>query len=97
MRPLQPQYAQPRLDYYDRGKGSDGYGRAAWMRLREWRRDGWPKKALNEAVERDERESDKRVRQGKTVNEDLEGMERVVAGEGEWGEEVDAHPERPWR
>lgn len=97
LRPLQPQYAKPRLDYCDRGKGSDGYGRAAWMRLREWRRDEWPKKALNEAVERDREERERRERQGKTGNEDLEGMERVVAWEGEWGEEVDAHPERPWR
>ena len=95
--PLEPKYAQPRLDYYDRGEGSDGYGRAAWMRLTEWRRDGWPHFSPTRAVEREGEERERRKRQGKTVDEDLEGLERVVAGKGNWGEEVDADPERPWR
>ncbi|OSS45151.1 hypothetical protein B5807_09213 [Epicoccum nigrum] len=97
LRPLEPQYAQPRLDYYDRGKGegSDGYGRAAWMRLREWRGEGWPRVVPVRAVEREKRERERRRRLRREVDEDLEGLERVVAGE--WGEEVDADPERPWR
>ena len=94
--PLEPKYASPRLDYYDRGEGSDGYGRAAWMRLTEWRRDMWPHFCPTRAVEREKRERERRERQGRNVNEDLEGLERVAA-EGGWGEEVDADLERPWR
>ncbi|KAG9203908.1 hypothetical protein G6514_002069 [Epicoccum nigrum] len=100
--PLEPQYAHPRLDYYDRGKGEggdgDGYGRAAWMRLRVWRGEGWPRVVPERAVEREKRERERerrRRRLRRKVDEDLEGLERVVAGE--WGEEVDADPERPWR
>lgn len=95
--PLEPQYAHPRLDYYDRGvaEGSDGYGRAAWMRLREWRRDRWPVEYPGRAVERERKERERRKRRGTKVDTDLEGLERVVAGE--WGDEVDADPERLWR
>jgi hypothetical protein len=46
-------------------------------------------------VEREKRERERRRRLRREVDEDLEGLERVVAGE--WGEEVDADPERPWR
>lgn len=95
--PLEPKCAEPRLDYYDRGEGSDGYGRAAWMRLREWRKDGWPHVFPARAVEREERERERRERLERRVDEDWEGLERVAAREGGWGEEVDADPERPWR
>ena len=90
--PLEPKYASPRLDYYDRGEGSDGYGRAAWMRLTEWRPLFGPRGGVAGLIfvwvwwER----------LGWNVKVVLEGLERVAA-EGGWGEEVDADPERPWR
>ena len=46
-------------------------------------------------MEREKRERERRKRQGIKADGDLEGLDRAVAGE--WGEEVDADPERPWR
>lgn len=43
--PLEPQYAEPRIDFAD-----DRYGYMAAKRLNRWRRDGWPDVFPQEAV-----------------------------------------------
>ncbi|KAH6613926.1 hypothetical protein C7974DRAFT_417670 [Boeremia exigua] len=85
--PLEPQYAQPRLD-------ADPYFYAGWGRLREWRREGWPREYPGRAVQRERLGRGKRGgREG-----DVEGL--VLAMEArarDWGDEVDADPGRAWK
>ncbi|KAF3003698.1 hypothetical protein E8E13_008916 [Curvularia kusanoi] len=98
--PLEPQYAQPRVDYYDRGgvDEDDSYGRVAGMRLREWRREGWPRKYPRGAVEKERRQRAARRRQGKKGREEAEeALVRVLKEDEEWGDVVEADSERLWR
>jgi hypothetical protein len=99
--PLEPHYAQPRLDYYNRGtgRGDDGYYWAGIRRLREWKNGGWPNVYPEKAVEREMRDRERRRRRGIGMEaahkEDL--SKALKADPLDWGEEVDADPDRPWR
>ncbi|KAF1919881.1 hypothetical protein BDU57DRAFT_570017 [Ampelomyces quisqualis] len=46
--PLEPQYANPRIE-----RGDDQYGYRAQWRLHAWRREGWPGKYPGKAIERE--------------------------------------------
>lgn len=99
--PLEPQYAQPRLDYYDRGSGvgDDSFYWTGYKRLREWRKEGWPKVYPEMAVEREMRERKRRRNRGiGTIAFHREEMLTELKPDAlDWGEEVNADPERPWR
>lgn len=99
--PLEPQYAQPRLDYYDRGSGvgDDSFYWTGFKRLREWRKAGWPKAYPKTAVEREMRERKRRRNRGTgmiTIRRE-EMLTELKLDTLDWGEEVDADPGRPWR
>ncbi|KAJ4336839.1 hypothetical protein N0V87_005053 [Didymella glomerata] len=96
--PLEPHYAQPRLDYYDRGNGNgnDSFYWTGINRLKEWRKGGWPKVYPEKAVERETRERQRRKGMSKPqIHEEL--LRARTASSLDWGEEVDADPERPWK
>lgn len=96
--PLEPHYAQPRLDYYDRGigDGDDSYYWTGIERLKEWRKDGWPNVYPEKAVEREIRERQRR--KGMTTTQiHVEMFRARVEDSPDRGEEVNADSERPWR
>ncbi|KAF3039577.1 hypothetical protein E8E12_008712 [Didymella heteroderae] len=99
--PLEPHYAQPRLDYFNRGisDGDDSYYWTGIRRLREWRKGGWPKVYPEKAVRREMREREERRRRGMgTIAVHREDLLTALAADSlDWGEEVDANPGRPWR
>lgn len=100
--PLEPQYAQPRLNYYNREPtmDEDSYHYAGAARLREWRKEGWPSVYPAKAVQRERRERKERRREGRKMLRETaaEGLVRAYERDSvEWGEEVDAEPARPWR
>lgn len=100
--PLEPHYAQPRLNYYNRdnGDGDDSYYWTGLRRLREWRKGGWPKAYPAKAVEQEMRERKERRRRGRKMLRDTpkEGLSKALKADPlDWGEEVDADPDRPWR
>ncbi|KAJ8118530.1 hypothetical protein OPT61_g501 [Boeremia exigua] len=65
LRPLEPQYAQPRLDFYGRTDGSDDcYYYAGFARLTAWREEGWPEVYPVRAVEQEMRERKRRWETG---------------------------------
>lgn len=102
LKPLEPHYAQPRLNYYDRERANqdDSYYWTGQARLVAWRDEGWPKVYPVRAVEREKRERRERQKKGRRLL-------RITAAEGlmtaldrdpkAWGEEVDADPERAWK
>lgn len=101
--PLEPQYAAPRLEFYDRGdgEGDDGSFWAGYGRLWEWRKEGWPRVVPWKAIERERRAREERGRDGRgmlreTASEALIKVLDPGADAVEWGEEVDADPGRPW-
>ena len=99
--PLEPHYAHPRLEYYDREQNQrdDSYYRAGIVRLTEWRREGWPKNYPAKAVERERGEIAKKRRASKVTLRQA-AVEALLAYPMEliaWGEEVNADPDRPWR
>lgn len=98
LKPLDPHYAQPRLDYYDRGTGAgnDSYYWTGVKRLKEWRKAGWPNVYPEKAVEREITERQRRQGMSKLQTHEERLRERT-ADSLDWGEEVDADPERPWR
>ncbi|KAJ4990553.1 hypothetical protein SVAN01_04000 [Stagonosporopsis vannaccii] len=99
--PLEPQYAAPRLEFYDRenGEGDDGYFWTGYGRLWEWRREGWPRVVPWKAIERERRAREKRRRKGWDMLREpvSEGMMKAYETDAmDWGNEVDADPGRPW-
>ena len=99
--PLEPHYAHPRLEYYDReeNNGDDSYYRAGFVRLKEWRKEGWPDVYPARAVERERKETAKMRRGGKAMLRPL-AVEVLLAypmDVSDWGEEMNADPNRPWR
>ncbi|KAJ4410844.1 hypothetical protein N0V91_001773 [Didymella pomorum] len=96
--PLEPHYAQPRLDYYDRDNG-DGHDAFYWTgikRLKEWRKGGWPRVYPAKAIEREMRERPRMKLMTKLqINAELVRARTVDSLD--WGAEVDADPDRPWR
>lgn len=100
--PLEPHYAQPRLDYYNRGTedADDSFYYTGIRRLIDWRKEGWPNVYPANAVEREKREREERQREGRTMLRDTprEGLLIAYGADPmEWGEEVDADPDRPWK
>lgn len=99
LKPLEPQYAQPALHYYNRvaRDGDDSHYRSGIKRLRAWRKGGWPEVYPEEAVERERREKKRRARMspGQVRVDDLRTVQ--AADPLDWGEEVDADPDRPWK
>lgn len=100
--PLEPQYAKPRLNYYNRGtdNAGDSYYYHGYRRLSEWRKEGWPHAYPEKAVERERKERDYRRRKGRELlrETDPEGLQRIQKKDAmKWGDEVDADPERPWK
>lgn len=97
--PLEPQYAEPRLDFYDSfGEGNDRYYWAGYTRLQEWRKGGWPKDVPWGAVQRERREREWKENSGMGLLRETAGEALMAAFEGavDWGEEVDADPARSW-
>lgn len=80
LKPLEPQYAIPRID-----AAKDGYGYRADWRLQAWRRNGWPDAYPDKAV-REERDGKPLMRM--KDSELLESMEKLPAED--WGDEVNA-------
>ncbi|KAF1928085.1 uncharacterized protein M421DRAFT_5733 [Didymella exigua CBS 183.55] len=97
--PLEPHYAQPRLDYYDRGfsDGDDSFYRSGIGRLVEWRKGGWPNIYPAEAVEREMRERERRASMSLIEIHGDDLLKAQTANPLDWGEEVDADSNRPWR
>lgn len=56
LRPLEPQYAEPRITHDD----DDCAYRAQW-RLNAWRRDGWPRMYPTNAIKREAQEPDEKL------------------------------------
>jgi hypothetical protein len=73
LKPLEPQYAEPRISSEE-----DEYGYRAQWRLRAWRKDGWPDRYPAEAVKRELEDEEK-----------LTGRKRMSFGEmaKRWHEE----------
>ncbi|KAJ4312342.1 hypothetical protein N0V94_007496 [Neodidymelliopsis sp. IMI 364377] len=97
--PLEPQYAHPRLDFYDRGEGDDSMYLLAYTRLNEWRKEGWPDVYPEQAVAREAEERRRRIAARRDSRlSDAEGLRRWYGKDAaEWGDEVDADPKRPWK
>ena len=80
--PLEPQYAEPRIEYAD-----DPYGHKAVWRLKAWRKAGWPNVYPSVAVE-----NEKKV-VGKGNRGSAVFLQRIgVWDDMNWGEQVDANP-----
>lgn len=97
--PLEPQYAQPRLDYYARGVMDDSFYWTGFTRLREWRKEGWPHVYPERAVEKERMDMERIWRKGMTSGQFNCQVFWMAYGSKavDWGEEVDADPERPWK
>ncbi|CAO2655025.1 Nn.00g117580.m01.CDS01 [Neocucurbitaria sp. VM-36] len=84
LKPLEPQYAEPRIEY---GDDQEGY-RAAW-RLKAWRKEGWPNVYPKVAIERERRVEKLPLTGGQG---DVELLRRMLKwDEKDWGDEVDAN------
>jgi hypothetical protein len=78
--PLEPQYANPRIE-----ADEDEYGHRAQRRLNKWRGEGWPKKYPEKAIKREMRH-ERLV--GRKAISDKELMEKFCDEEGIWDEEM---------
>jgi hypothetical protein len=81
--PLDPRFAEPRLDYCaDRKKrySGDAYARRAAWRVRKWRAHGWPKVYPRQAVEEERRFDLMRAGPKKLLSLDRDLF---------WGQEID--------
>lgn len=100
LQPLEPQYAHPRLDFYDRGPEhrADSYFWTGFGRLMEWRREGWPGNVPVRAIEKERKQRERRRRKGKELLRETtsEGLLEALKDDLIWGEELDADPGRPW-
>ncbi len=85
--PLEPQYAEPRIEFAD-----DLYGYKAACRLKAWRTNGWPNTYPHNAVENEKKRSGGLGKEVKSA----ELCKRMFSwDEMDWGEPVDANP-RSW-
>jgi hypothetical protein len=81
--PLDPRFAEPRLDYCANKKkrySGDAYARRAAWRVRKWRAHGWPMVYPRQAVEEERRIDLKRAGSKKLL-----ALDRDLS----WGQEVD--------
>jgi hypothetical protein len=64
--------------------------------LKEWRKGGWPRVYPAKAIEREMRERPRMKLMTKLqINAEL--VRARTADSLDWGAEVDADPDRPWR
>jgi hypothetical protein len=80
LRPLEPQYANPRIEAED-----DEYGHRAQRRLDKWRQEGWPDNYPKVAIET-EMKSEKLV--GRKMMSDFELRDKYYNEQGILNEEV---------
>jgi hypothetical protein len=80
LRPLEPQYANPRIE-----AEADEYGHRAQRRLDKWRQEGWPDKYPKVAIET-EIKSEKLV--GRKMMSDIELRDKYYNEEGILNEEA---------
>ncbi|KAH4186455.1 hypothetical protein HBH70_157640 [Parastagonospora nodorum] len=82
LKPLEPQYANPRLD-----TGMDGFGALAQWRLNAWRKDGWPEQYPAGAVKKETRRGESLVdHEGNQSMKDGKMLEVVYNDEEMWDE-----------
>ncbi|XPS77044.1 hypothetical protein M3J09_009085 [Ascochyta lentis] len=102
LKPLEPQYAYPRLNYYNRGDGQEddrSFG-GGWPRLKAWRKEGWPHVYPKQAVEQEKKMRAELKRKGRRRLRPTRSEEVLIGyhiDAAEWGDEVDADSERPWK
>jgi hypothetical protein len=84
LKPLEPQYAEPRISSEE-----DNYGYRAQWRLRAWRKDGWPDRYPTEAVKWELEGDEKLTGRKRMSNQEMakrwqeEEMKDEGEGEGE--------------
>jgi hypothetical protein len=76
--PLEPQYANPRID-----RGDDQYGYRAQWRLHAWRKEGWPQRYPEKAIDREAKTKGEGL-VGKGKMNDLTIMEKVLTTNEMW-------------
>jgi hypothetical protein len=83
LKPLEPQYANPRLE-----AGEDEYGNLAQWRLNAWRNDGWPEKYPAYAVKKEKKKGERLVdHMGKQSLSDGIMLTRVMQDDEMWDDD----------